>query len=256
MNTYYILIPREDFLEEFEANSISKQTWIGNYRVLRFKEGYGDQCLLNYKRLNDEEFSSAKAEIEESGFYNSKKTEQIKLSKSDPSGTSLIAVQKPSGDFNTIVTHNICDKDSWIVSTSDSTWELTPSENAVMYLDKAEAQFSHDLNISNVGNKTEIYLDYYVWHPASPGTPVLGQRIVVDTAMKLFELGNEHYHAPPLPEIPTGVTTIIFNYANKLTLYANETYGSLAKVVISTKDHIEPTGTYATVGFVTKEIKQ
>lgn len=174
----------------------------------------------------------------------------VHLDNEDSSGKSMVAVDKPSGSFETTITHNWCDNTTWS-STSDSIWELTPGTGNKMYVVKAEVQFEHDLQIST--NSRVLYLDYYAWHPSSPGTPILAERIEFDHIRKIFEYGNPHFHCPAInTEMPHGLSTVIFDYANKLTFYGDETFGELAFLKLSTKDNNAIDGTYATVGFVTR----
>lgn len=214
----------------------------------------GDVLTIEYDQALDssEETTQNSLVSNHSGlpFEDEEIPQLVTFSQTDTSGKSLIAVDKPSGDFTTLITHNFCDNSTWINGTNNSTWELVPSgAGKILDVIKAEVQFEHDLSIS----PTELYLDYFVHHPSSPGAPLLGQRITFDSTRGLFELGNEHYHAPSLPEISTGLTTIVFNYANKLSFHGNEVFGSLAFLRISTKNNDEITGSYSTVGFVTRE---
>lgn len=163
-----------------------------------------------------------------------------------------VQTDKSEGDFDTVVTHNICDKTTWVAGTTDSTWTLTPAAGEKLKVIKAEVQYIHDLHLADTGNASELHLNYYVWHPISPGTPVLGKSIVFDTKHKIYELGNEHYHSPDQPGISGGLSTVVFSYAHKLIFYGDETHGQLAYLEIKMKDHVEPTGSYATVGFVTE----
>jgi hypothetical protein len=172
--------------------------------------------------------------------------EVVELSSKDSSGTNLIAIQKPVGDFNTIITHNFCDNNSWS-QTNDSSWKLEPSAGEIYRVQKAEVQFEHDVNISI--NSNELYLDYYAW--IGGGAKALAQRITFKHMRDIFEYGNAHYHAPSLPEISTGLSTVIFDYANKLSFYGDDNPGKLAYLEISTKNNVKITGSYATVGFVT-----
>jgi hypothetical protein len=166
--------------------------------------------------------------------------------KKDTSNIPILALQKPVGDFDTIITHNFCDNASW-PQTNDSSWILSPSAGEVFRVQKAEVQFEHDVNIS--GNSDELYLDYYAW--VGGGAKALAQRITFKHIRDIFEYGNAHYHAPSLPEITHGLSTVIFDYANKLSFYGDDTPGSLAYLEISTKNDAQITGSYATVGFVT-----
>lgn len=171
-----------------------------------------------------------------------------KIEKKDLSGISLVASSKRIGDFSTIITHNFCDNSSWVIDETDSTWQLFPGEGETHSIIKAEVQFTSDLSIS----PGKLFMDYYIWHPSYPGAPVLGMTIEFDSVIKLFELGNEHYHSIALPETPNPITTIVFNYVNSLVLYGDETPLKLAGIKIRTEDHNEITGTYATVGLVTE----
>lgn len=167
----------------------------------------------------------------------------------DSAGNPIYAMDKSAADFDTIITHNFCDNTTWEISTSDSTWKLEPAAGEIVRVIKAEVQFEHDLDIDS-----DLYLDYYVWHPSSPGTPILGKRITFEHVRNIFELGNEHYHAPSFPGITTGLSTVVFSYAHKLQFYGDETAGELAYLQLSLEGHTEPTGTYATVGFVTETV--
>jgi hypothetical protein len=155
-------------------------------------------------------------------------------------------VQKTTGDFTTRITHNFCDNNTW-TTTNDSSWKLEPSAGEIYRVDRAEVQFEHDVNIS--GNSNELYLDYYVW--IGGGQKALAQRITFKHIRDIFAYGNSHYHAPSMPEITNGLSTVIFDYASKLSFYSVEKPGSLAYLEISTKNHAQITGSYATVGFVT-----
>ena len=167
----------------------------------------------------------------------------------DANNIPLIVVDKAAGDFDTVVSHNFADKNSWEVSTTDSTWKLVPPVGEVYSLVKAEVQFDHDLDLST----TDILVDYYIWHPLVPGVPQLGKRVTFATIRSIFELGNAHYHCPALPEIPNGLSTVVFDYAQKLRIVGTETPMELSHIEISLDGHTEPTGTYATIGFVVEK---
>ena len=179
-------------------------------------------------------------------IYKNNNADLVKFSTEDQFGTPLVVAAKPVNDFSTIVSHNFCDDSSW-VSPGNSVWDLAPTENSVLVVEKAELQFENDLNVG----ESDIYLDYYIWHPDSVETPVLAQRITIDTARSIFELGNEHYFSTNLPEIPNGLTTVVFSYISSLSFYANYTPMQLAFLRISTKDNAVVSGSYATVSFVT-----
>ena len=224
-----------------------------NIAIYNKKTQVYDVGLIDYSEYEDFNGNTFASAIEAHAYMDdtfTSVTQIVHLDVEDPAGVPMVAVSKSTGDFDTIITSNFCDKDTWVVSTTDSTWKLEPAAGEILRVIKAEAQFEHDLYIGDPGNTTELYLDYYIWHPSYPGTPVLGKRIVFDSERAMFEMGNSHYHSPALPSMSTGLSTIIFDYANKLSFYGDETSLELARLELSLKDHIEPTGSYATVGFV------
>ena len=172
------------------------------------------------------------------------------LEQRDSSGSVVFGTDKPSGDFSTVVTHNFCNNTTWVNGTTDSTWEMIPANGKILTVDKAEVQFQHDVSIS----PTELYLEYHAW--VAPATTMAVQTITFKNMLDIFELGNDHYHAPSLPEVTGGLSTVVFNYASKLRFYGSEKLGSLYKLVIKTKNNDQITGSYATVGLVTEEIDQ
>lgn len=187
---------------------------------------------------------------------NTLKRTLIDFEKKDALGYPAIVTEAPAGDFDTLVSHNWCDKNSWSISATDSTWEIAPSANKVLEIGKSEVQFEHDISITEV---TKLFIDYYIWHPAYPGTPVVGKTVEIDSARKIFELGNAHYHAPAIgTEIPSGMTTVQFNYRRALTLHSVESALKLNKIVFRLEadgngDHKEAGGSYCTVGLVVTE---
>lgn len=196
------------------------------------------QCIVN----KDDAPNANQIDFETNYLGDASKTNN------DSSGLPRIATEKSSGNFNTEVTHNLCDNSTW-PSLTDSSWELLPSANKIIELVKAECQFEHDVLLSGT---TELYLDYYIWLP--DGSEMLADRRTFKTLRDVFELGNEHYYCPAIPtELPTGLTTISFTYPQKLKLYGTQKDFSLKKLVVSLKDNTAVGGSYVTVGFVTQE---
>jgi hypothetical protein len=170
------------------------------------------------------------------------------LNYTDDFGHPIIATEKPSGNFNTIISHNLCDNTTW--GGSSSSWELVPAEGKILFADKAEVQFEHDVSIS----PNTMYLEYYAW--VGGGANMIVQQFEFNNIRDIFELGNDHYHAPAMPELSTGLSTIVFNYASKLKFYGTDTPGQLYKLVIRTDGDNEITGSYASVALVVSEIDQ
>lgn len=171
--------------------------------------------------------------------------QKVSLEKQDVTGTPIITIDKPAGNFSTIITHDLCNNTTWS-SQSNSTWELVPSAGEVLSVVKAEVQVQHDVSVA----PGEIYLNYYAW--VGGGATAIVETITFASMYDIFNLGNSHYHSPSFPEITGGLSTIIFDYVNKLRFHGDETPGSLYKISISTKNHAEITGSFATVGFVTR----
>lgn len=162
---------------------------------------------------------------------------------------NIVPVDKVIGNFSTKITHNYCNNTSW-PSSNDSSWELKPGAGKIWTLNKAEVQFQHDLDLS--GNT--IYIDYYAW--VGGGSEAVVEQIAIDSVVKIYELGNEHYYSPALPGFinpNVGLSTVVFNYIAQLVLYADDTPGSLSKVKIYTQNDSQVTGSYATVGFIIQE---
>lgn len=172
----------------------------------------------------------------------------VQLQQKDKEGKSLMAIEKPVEDFDTIVTPNF---------TQDGTlFEIKPAEGKYINIHKAECQFEHDLQIAGI---TKFHLDYYVWyhHPQAGIMEVVGATREFDSIRSLFELGNEHYHSPAIgAEMPTGLTTISFSYPSKLKLHGDYHDLELSKLVcrLDTDEGGNPKlagGSYVTIGFVT-----
>jgi hypothetical protein len=169
--------------------------------------------------------------------------------KTDAEGNPVYAQSKPVGDYNTAVSHNFCDKTTWINGTTDSSWALEPASGEIISIDKGEVQFAHDLQFE--GNV--IQLNYYVWHPVFGS--VIGQTISFPTLYSIFEIGNAHWHCPAIgTEIPHGLTTIEFAQKTILELFGDApTDGSikLHKLEVRVVDDIELTGDYVSASFIT-----
>lgn len=241
----YILVHRQDFINEYEDKSISKETYIGDYRVLLFKEVDIPESLNEYKRFEHSDIIQLRAEIE-SGIV----PVISKKPKTADNKFPQFAVVPDEGNFDTVVTHNLCNKSTWVSGEDDSTWILQPSEGKTIGIIKAEIQFTHDLALAG----SSVDLTYMGWHPDYPGTPVPFNVISFNSLYSMFELGNTHSHSPAIgDEMPIGLTTIHFNYVKKLVFYSNETPYKLAYLMISNSGHNEIGGTYCTAGFVIEE---
>jgi len=163
----------------------------------------------------------------------------------DTSGRIITDTVKPRGNFSTLITHNLCDKTTWVLGELDSTWEMAPSAGNKLVLWWAEADFQRDLDLST----HTIYFDYYAW--IGGGAQAVVETIAVNSISDLFKLGNGHYSCPALPEAPAGITTIEFRYKDALEIYGDDSPGKLSKVVIRHDNHEEITGSDATVAFTT-----
>lgn len=158
------------------------------------------------------------------------------------SGLPKVIVENDEGDFYTQISNNLC--------VDGSEWTMEPNPNTVLYVEKSEIQFNHDLSMGN----EKVVLTYYVWHPSSPGVPIPGQTVEFPTLYSMFEYGNTHSHCPAIgTELPNGLSTIHFNYVKKLVFHANETPGKLAKLSVKTESGNALSGSYCVATFVTDE---
>jgi hypothetical protein len=159
----------------------------------------------------------------------------------DNSNLTRATSEKPSGDYNSIVSHNFCDNNTW-PSTDNSVFEVKPPIGKIWHIDRSEAQFSDNFDL---GDKTdaELILEYYIWLP--DGSEFNVQTITFDSIYRLFEIGNEHFYCPP-----KNISTLKFNQPVKLSLYGDQKTNALSKMVIKTKNNVELTGNYGTVSMV------
>lgn len=176
----------------------------------------------------------------------------VSLNSYDGAERPLVAIDKGTGDFDTIVTPNLARVDNTVDTIEPI--EIKPSENENLFIVKAEAQFNHDLQLEG---ETVFHLDYYVWfeHPDFGFIEVVGAQRSFPNIKSLFELGNEHYHSPPIgTEVPFGLTTISFSYPSRLELYGQPKQYGLSKLVCRLENDKPAKGTYVSIGFVvTKE---
>ena len=127
---------------------------------------------------------------------------------------------------------------------------MEPSPGKCLFVEKSELQFTHDISLAT----DKVFLEYYVWHPSFPGTPVLGSTITFDTLYSMFEYGNTHSHSPAIgTEIPHDFTTIHFNYVKKLVFHSAEIPMALAQLRVRTESGNPIGGTYCKATFVTEE---
>lgn len=61
----YILVHRQDFINDYESKSISKETFIGDYRILLFREADIPKELNDYKRYSKEDMLPIRSNIEQ-----------------------------------------------------------------------------------------------------------------------------------------------------------------------------------------------
>lgn len=160
----------------------------------------------------------------------------------------IVSLQDLEGDFNTYVSHNLCDNTTWS-ATNNSLWALAPTAGNVMYLKKAEVQFTHDVKLKDV---TTLYFDTYAYNPLDLPNKVLVDRVSYASLKNVFERGNEHFHAPGFAsagELTSGLTTVQFNYPRSLPLKSSQG----VEVRLSTEGHTEVIGEYCTVAFTCME---
>jgi hypothetical protein len=163
--------------------------------------------------------------------------EELANSKKDNIDIIKRSIVKPSGNYNSIVSHNYCDSLSW---ESDSSFTIKPPVDKIWHIDRSEAQFSDNFDLSSTN---KLILEYYAW--IGNGAEAIAETLEFDSIYRLFEIGNEHFYCPP-----KNLSTLKFNQPTILSLYGSEKVGELSKMVIRTSSDNELTGDYGSVSVV------
>lgn len=155
-----------------------------------------------------------------------------------------VAVYDAEGDFNSFVSHDFCQSSSW--NNGQSEWILEPPQGRVMFLKKAEVQFTHDVQIAGL---TELYFDIMAFNPADLPNRVVVQRVAYKSIKDVLNIGNSHYTMPAVDDIQHASTTVQFNYPRAIPLKSSQGM----QVRLSLKDNVAISGEFCTVSFVTAE---
>jgi len=164
---------------------------------------------------------------------------KIQLVSQTPLGIPLIAVKKPDGDSVTVVSHNFCDDTTW-PAANDSLWSVAPPAGKFYKILKAEVQFTHDVQMQTLSpTPAEMNLDV-----TAGGNPV--DQKVFKSILDVFDLGNAHYTMNATVDGIPGVTTVVFDYSDALTLKS-----SWAMTMdFHLKNHLKLGGTHCSVSLV------
>jgi hypothetical protein len=221
-----------------------------NYLTPKVKAGQVERNLPNGQAIlrvnkNNEELLKDYIKYDADGIRNldlNRKTKFIckhSVAVAESSLTPMVAIKKQEGDYSSIVSHNFC--------ASGSPFEVKPDVDEKLYLTKSEVQFEHDLNLG----ANAISLNYYVWHP-NFDDPIIGQTITFESIHNLFEIGNQHFTAPPIGDMQNSLTTLAFDQDTELVFHGNRKDFKLAKLEIVTETGEPLTGTYVTVSLITR----
>lgn len=203
----------------------------------------------------------------------STKSSYSEVSQIEFSTTQKVYVDKGTHSFDTVVSHNWIDNTTW-PSTSDSEWIVEPSAmTKVMYVPKAEVQFTHDVKLKSATTPGELYFDIWVFNPlfdsgqtvdadddtfipgVSSGNPLrfLYKRNSFKSLKEVFDFGNDHYSMNAVVDgLPSGVTTVRFDYDQKIELRGDQG----AQIRFSLKDDSPMEGgtnSFCTVSLVIRE---
>lgn len=169
----------------------------------------------------------------------------VSLTTTTPLGVPKVAVIKPDGTSKTYISHNFCDNTTW-PATNDSVWVFGPSAGKRMIIMKAEVQFSHDVALGSQTPAGEMYFDIF-----AGGVKIPSESRVFASIGDVFSLGNAHYTmSEAVDDIPTGITTVVFDYADSITLESDVAM----EIRISTKNNVPMGGTFCTVSLVANEV--
>lgn len=153
-------------------------------------------------------------------------------------GVPFLATKKPDGNSVTHISHNFCDSNDWPSPTA-SFWEVKPPSGEVWKLLKAEVQFTHDVQISQLATPNEVIMDVMA------GGQSVDQK-VFKSVLDVFRYGNAHYSMDQTVDGVPGVTTVVFDYADAIVL--DSSLGMSMQFEL--KDQTELGGTHCSISIV------
>lgn len=192
------------------------------------------------QKLFTTDFSAQSTQTEHSNI------EIVSLGTLTPGGLNRVAFTKPDGESKTYISHNFCDENSWEISTSDSTWELKPPVDETWKVLRGEVQFSHDVQL---GTRTPtpgiLNLDFMYL-----GTKIDSESRQFKSITDVYDLGNKHYTMNATVDGIPGITTVVFDYADAITLVG----AANMCMTFYIEDHIKLGGTFCSISFVVEKM--
>lgn len=193
-----------------------------------------------------------------------------KSTKHSMHSTEKVEIDKGREDFDTLISHNFCDKDDW-ADENNSCWVVEASGTDKRALvSKTEVQFTHDVKLAAATPKGEFYCEFWAFNPlvdlgqtidpddrsfvpgVSTGNPLrfMVRQYVYKSIRDVFNYGNDHYTMPvAVDDLTTGLTTVQFNYDKIVELDGDKGI----QMRFCMKDDEEMVGQFATVSVVVRE---
>jgi len=165
---------------------------------------------------------------------------EVGLSYKTALGIPKIAMVKPDGDSKTLISHNFCDKTTW-ADPNDSTWTVEPPSGFRYLLQKAEVQFSHDVQLETLATPGEMHSEIFY-----QGASLPDHHKIFKSIMDVFDLGNKHHTMNATVDGVPGVTTVVFDYTDSIVLES----AAQMKMVFSTLNNLELGGKHCSVSVV------
>jgi hypothetical protein len=157
----YILLEKENLTQKVLEQTITTDPReVGDYVLISLVESrIGPEILSGYYRYTADEVQAQLDRID-LGLVPRFKLHQ-------PAETAVgkiprVAVTSDEGDFNTYISHDFTNNTTW-PATDNSVFSIAPASGNVMYLKKAEVQFSHDVKMKTAATPTELYFDTYMY---------------------------------------------------------------------------------------------
>lgn len=216
---------------------------VGDYFILKLKNEFND-LFSGFTKMSDSEARIFIDRVEQGLRVEEKPIPEFQLPQLTPNQRiPKVAVYDAEGDFNSIVSHDFTDPSTW-PNTDDSTFIVAPPDGKVMFLKKAEVQFTHDIVFSGV---TELYFDIWGFNPADLPNKTIYERVVYASIKDVLNVGNSHFTMPPCDNITNSMSTVQFNYPRSIPLQSS--FG--LEIRCSLKDHTPIQGEFVTVTFLT-----
>lgn len=241
--------------------SIQWLDWRGKYWMKAFDGAFELECVVD--KVDTPADGSDQKDFEDNYKANGNK----KLEAKNPTDAAMqVAIVEAEGSSNTLITHDWADNTTWMNGTGDSTWVLEPQQNQILFLKKAEVQFSHDVVLNG---QTKLRFDTWVYNPlfdpqqpidpdddtfvpgVSQGNPLrfLYDRSEYTSIKDVLNYGNDHFTMPAVDGMANSITTVQFNYARAIVLKHSQG----AQIRINLENNTPMLGEFCTISLIVRE---